>query len=175
MISGATLRKDTAFRIGAVLKILANSSGFCPPQDFGMASAVKANASTREDGLNNNRNTFLFSILFFNFLNTAFLIASSFWESSIIFHNLKVRWCYFIYAIEKGRILKCIYLLSFHICWRDREILTGLTQSSTWFVSFCFIYGCAVSWLDVDSTRTTSCVTHSMLIGIITHSEVKLW
>ena len=58
MISGATLRKDTAFRIGAVLKILANSSGFCPAQDFGMASAVKAHASTREDGLNNNRNTF---------------------------------------------------------------------------------------------------------------------
>ncbi len=36
------------------------------------------------------------------------------------------------------------------------------------------IYGCAVSRLYVDSTTTTSCVTHSMLIGIETYSEVKL-
>ena len=36
------------------------------------------------------------------------------------------------------------------------------------------IYGCAVSRLYVDSTTTTSCVTHSMLIGIETCSEVKL-
>ena len=34
--------------------------------------------------------------------------------------------------------------------------------------------GCAVSRLYVDSTTTTSCVTHSMLIGIETYSEVKL-
>ena len=36
------------------------------------------------------------------------------------------------------------------------------------------INGCAVSRLYVDSTTTTSCVTHSMLIGIETYSEVKL-
>jgi hypothetical protein len=36
------------------------------------------------------------------------------------------------------------------------------------------IYGCAVSRLYVDSTTTTSCVTHSMLIGIETYNEVKL-
>ena len=36
------------------------------------------------------------------------------------------------------------------------------------------IHGCAVSRLYVDSTTTTSCVTHSMLIGIETYSEVKL-
>ncbi len=37
------------------------------------------------------------------------------------------------------------------------------------------INGCAVSRLYVNSTTTTSCVTHSMLIGIETYSEVKLW
>ncbi len=35
----------------------------------------------------------------------------------------------------------------------------------------CLIYSCAVSRLDVNSAMTTLCVTHSMLIGMITHSE----
>ncbi len=35
----------------------------------------------------------------------------------------------------------------------------------------CLIYSCAVSQLDVDSTMTMSCATHSILIGMITHSE----
>jgi hypothetical protein len=34
------------------------------------------------------------------------------------------------------------------------------------------ISSCAVSWLDVNSSMTMSCVTHLMLIGMITHSEV---
>ncbi len=36
------------------------------------------------------------------------------------------------------------------------------------------MYGCPVSWCNVDSSMTTLCVIHLMLLVIITNSDVKL-
>ncbi len=45
-----------------------------------------------------------------------------------------------------------------------------------WTSTLIYLYSWAVSWCDVDSSTTTSCcVMHSMLIGIITQSEVRLY
>ena len=48
------------------------------------------------------------------------------------------------------------------------------SATATCFGSIPNMYGCNVSGRDFDSSRTTLCETHSMLIGIITQSDVKL-